>query len=140
MFLGDDHPDFEYVDKQIFPETWVGMWKKEGHVAQFCQSKALMKCQYCIDDQASRYQPRFIRSYRVRGCTKPGSVWQWWEGVCKNPDRCWGLKDRFWMVLKSNSGQWVFRTYIKEENDPNLSNIDELRVTLEQGKGDDRLL
>ena len=98
-----------------------------------------MKCSFCVADEKSR-NFKIIRSYRVQGCTKPESTWEWWLGECKNPDRCWGEKMRFWTVLRTKSGQWVFRTQVSELDDPkNLSNIDELRLTLQQGSGKDRL-
>ena len=123
-----------------FPSTWVGRWKKTGHFAPYTDSKALMKCQYCLEDERLR-NFRIIRSYRVKGCTEPGSTWEWWEGHCQNPNACWGPQPRFWTVLKTNTQQWVFRTEIAEVADPKiLSNIDELRVTLTQGTGEDRLV
>ena len=134
---------YVYVDKPRFPENWIGMWKKEGHTARFSQSQSIMKCSYCVEDakfRAARQPVQMIRSYRVAGCMKPESTWEWWEGVCENPNRCWGLKNRFWTVLRSSSGQWVFRTQTSELDDPQqLSNIDELRVTLQQTEHD-RLL
>lgn len=127
------------------PETWIGRWRKEGHISPNLDSRDIIKCKYCQEDQAARQRNyrlnRKLRSYRVIGVTKPGSMWEWQEGVCQNPDRCWGNKTRFWTVLKSSGDQWVFRTEISELNDPlRSSNIDELRVNLNQGNGPDRLL
>ena len=139
-----------YVDQQRFPEHWVGMWKKEGHEYHDIQSYInpfvtahaevlKLKCSFCSQNEKLRDQ-RIIRSYRVRNYTKPDSYWPWWDGVCLNPNGCWGSKNRYWTVLRTNTGQWVFRTQVSDLDNPRqLSNIDELRLDLVQGKGVNRL-
>ena len=63
------------------------------------------------------------------------------DGICENPDRCWGIADRYWTVLKSSSNQWIFRTYKTSVSDPNVRLLlDELKVHLQQGTGSNRLV
>lgn len=101
-----------------------------------------MKCQYCVQDRKIRQtSPRAqLPSYRVKGVTND-SCWEWFSGVCNNPTRCWGLQIRRWTVLKASGDQWVFRSEVSEPNEPRRSSlIDEIRVTLQQGSGANRLL
>ena len=128
-----------------FPETWIGDWKKEGHISPNLHSTDLIKCKFCREDQAMRRKKMHLgeklQSYAVTGFTKPGEMWEWEDGICRNPVRCWGLSIRNWTVLKSTANNWIFRTYISEENNPTQrSLIDEIKVNLKQGIGSNRLL
>ena len=81
-------------------------------------------------------------TYRVVGTTKPRAVWEWYEGVCGNQERCWGpsISIRHWTVFKAGATEWVFRTTISNEEETNRrSIIDEFRVKLTQGNGRNRL-
>ena len=61
---------------------------------------------------------RMIRSYRVKNYTTQDSYWPWWNGVCLNPNGCWGSKNRYWTVLRTRTGQWVFRTQVSDLDTP----------------------
>ena len=138
------------MDKQPFVEHWIGMWKKEGHTYLDVNSyinpfttphdKVLkLRCSFCSQKEKLRDQ-RIIKLYRVKNHTKQDSYWPWWDGTCENPNGCWGSQNRYWTVLRTNTGQWVFRTQVSELNTPTeLSNIDELRLNLVQGQGIYRL-
>ena len=124
------------------PETFVGQWVKEGHRAGHLQTRELMKCSFCKEDQAKREcrVEQKLRSYRVIGSTND-SCWDWPEGVCNNPTRCWGRYIRNWTVTRTTNGQWVFRTSLSEPQETRRSSLlDELRCTMEQGTGKNRLV
>ena len=102
--------------------------------------KQLLNCSFCTEYDKTRH-PRVTQLYRVKGYTKPDSTWPWYDGICENSESCWGTKERFWTVLRTQSGQWVFRTQVGEIGNPNqLSNTDELRTNLAQGNGKERLV
>ena len=103
---------FEYIDFPRNPETWIGLWVKQGHRPPNLQTQDLMKCKYCVNYQQSKRQiPGKLPSYRVKGVTNE-SCWEWFEGVCDNPNRCWGPKIRNWTVLRTKNDQWVFKTQV----------------------------
>ena len=124
-------------------ETFIGRWKKEGHWAANLHTKELMKCSYCQEDQAKKDNIIFARlpSYRVKGYTND-SCWEWFNGECLNPTRCWGQQERYWTVLRSktNSEEWIFRTEIKDRVGSSYTTLDELRVVLKQGTNENRLI
>ena len=106
------------------------------------ETREMMKCKFCTSSHYSTKNNK-MRSYRVHGITKPGSMWQWPSGQCQNPEKCWGNKIRKWIVLrgKAKPNQWIFRHTTSEPNDPGRSSLsDELRVDLQQGTGMNRLL
>ena len=134
---------FRFIDFLPKNETFIGRWRKECHWAGNLHTQELMKCNYCKEDQAKKDKINFDRlaSYRVKGFTND-SCWEWFDGECLNPERCWGKKERYWTVLKSktNSEEWTFKTEIIDPVDSRYTTLDELGVTLKQGKNENRLI
>ena len=94
-------------------------------------AREIVKCTFCKYSSHSTLKIGQLRSYRVKGITKPSPVWEWSTGTCENPLRCWGENIRKWTVLKSNTEDWVFRTTMSDPLQPNRSSlIDELREGL----------
>lgn len=132
--------DLEYVDFPNFPETWIGKWVKESIRCPTGMVKDITKCNFCSSTDFSSSRRGVLRSYRVRGMTKPGQFWEWPKGMCSNTmGRCWGEKERTWTVLKNTPENWIFRTNVSDY--PGHSTLtDEMKVKLGQGNGENRLL
>ena len=136
LFLGT----FKYSSFDRYPQTWIGEWEKAGHQASTGMDSYLLECNYCSNPDMPVGRSK-LRSYRVIGVTKPEAFWDWQTGFCTNPNRCWGPKVRKWTVLKSSSEDWIFRSHVSDPSQPHSNNlVDEIKIKLKQGNGDDRLV
>ena len=109
----------------------MGEWQKDGHMYPNRLAREIVKCTFCKYSSHSTLKIGQLRSYRVKGITKPSPVWEWSTWTCENPLRCWWENIRKWTVLKSNTEDWVFRTTMSDPLQPNRSSlIDELREGL----------
>ena len=130
----------EYLQFDRYSETWWGEWKKDGIEYPYYNTVDIMNCEFCLNDYIRR-KKRSLLVYRVVGVTSPDSCYDWSHySVCRNPVDCWGSDGRSWTVLRGyKTDQWVFKSSaISSSGHRTL--VDELRVNLEQGSGQSRLL
>ena len=123
--------DYKYVDFDQFPENWLGRWVKFGHASgDRSTDEIILKCAFCRKYEAERsYKTKDLQTYRVKGVTETGKMWDWKSGVCRNPSRCWGEKNRYWTILKNKPSEFVFQHHVVDDDDEpgRMSLVDEIR-------------